>query len=37
VRIASLADLDAIYTDAPLHRSLVADCADWATEIIQAG
>lgn len=33
-RIASLADVDAIYTDAPLPEDLPAKCADWQTRVV---
>jgi len=33
VRIASLADLDAIFTDQPLPSDLADQCADWGTEV----
>lgn len=33
VRIASLGDLDALFTDAPLPAPLAARCADWATRV----
>lgn len=33
-RIASLADVDRIYTDAPLSDALTAQCADWQTQVI---
>lgn len=32
-RIASLADLDAIFTDQPLPAALAQKCADWKTEV----
>lgn len=32
-RLASLADVDAIFTDLPLPESLVARCAEWGTEV----
>ena len=35
-RIASLADLGAFYTDAPLPDGLAAKCADWGTEVVVA-
>ncbi len=34
-RIASLADVDTIYTDAPLPGDLSKKCAEWQTQIIQ--
>lgn len=33
-RIASLADVDRIYTDAPLSDALTAKCKDWQTQVI---
>lgn len=33
VRIVSLADLDAVYTDAPLPDTLAAECAGWETAV----
>jgi DeoR family glycerol-3-phosphate regulon repressor len=33
VRIASLADVDALFTDAPLPAALAARCRDWGTEV----
>jgi DeoR family glycerol-3-phosphate regulon repressor len=33
VRIASLADVDAIFTDAPLPGPLAARCREWGTEV----
>lgn len=36
VRIASLADLDAIYTDAALPLALGTDCAGWETAVIES-
>lgn len=33
-RIASLADVDTIYTDAPLPGNLSAKCADWQTRVV---
>jgi DeoR family glycerol-3-phosphate regulon repressor len=35
-RIASLADIDTLFTDAPLPAPLAALCRDWATEIVVA-
>lgn len=35
-RIASLADVDAIYTDKPLPHGLADACGDWNTEVIVA-
>jgi DeoR family transcriptional regulator, glycerol-3-phosphate regulon repressor len=36
-RIASLGDLDALFTDAPLPRDIAAKCAAWGTEVVVAG
>lgn len=33
VKIASLADLDAIFTDQPLPSDLTSQCVDWGTEV----
>lgn len=33
VRIASLSEIDAIFTEAPLPESLAAKCAEWKTEV----
>jgi DeoR family glycerol-3-phosphate regulon repressor len=35
-RIASLADVDALFTDRPLPPSLAARCRDWGTEVVIA-
>lgn len=32
-RLASLADIDAIFTDLPLPEALMARCAEWGTEV----
>ena len=36
-RIASLAEIDALFTDAPLPAPLAALCAGWGTEIVLPG
>lgn len=36
-RIASLGDLDAVFTDAPLPRDIAGKCAAWGTEVVVAG
>jgi DeoR family glycerol-3-phosphate regulon repressor len=36
VRIASLGEIDAFYTDRPLARSLAGQCRDWGTEVVIA-
>ena len=36
-RLASLADVDAIFTDQPLPEPLMKRCADWGTEVHVAG
>lgn len=36
-RIASLAEIDSFFTDAPLETRLAARCADWQTEVFVAG
>lgn len=33
VRVASLADFDAVFTDAPLPQPLEASCGEWGTEV----
>lgn len=33
MRIASLAELDAVYTDMPLPGALAAQCAEWGTQV----
>lgn len=33
VRIASMAELDAVFTDAPLSDALTAQCRDWGTRV----
>ncbi|MCU0911051.1 MAG: DeoR/GlpR family DNA-binding transcription regulator [Rhodobacteraceae bacterium] len=33
VRIASLSEIDALFTDRPLPESLAARCAEWGTEV----
>ncbi|MFN9943729.1 MAG: DeoR/GlpR family DNA-binding transcription regulator, partial [bacterium] len=33
-RIASLADIDALFTDEPLPPALAAKCRDWGTEVV---
>lgn len=35
-RIASLADIDTVFTDAPLSAALAARCAEWATAVVVA-
>ena len=35
-RIASLNDMDALFTDQPLPGPLAADCVDWQTEVVEA-
>ena len=37
VRIASLSDIDCLFTDTPLPAALARRCADWSTEVIVAG
>jgi DeoR family transcriptional regulator, glycerol-3-phosphate regulon repressor len=37
VRIASISELDAVYTDQPFPRSLAAKCAEWGTPIHVTG
>lgn len=34
VRLASLADIDAVFTDLPLPAPLAAQCRDWGTEVV---
>lgn len=36
-RLASLAEIDAIFTDAPLPEALAAKCAEWGTAVHVAG
>jgi len=36
IRIASLADLDAVFTDAPLPAPLARACEGWGTDIVVA-
>ncbi|MCB2110187.1 MAG: DeoR/GlpR transcriptional regulator [Defluviimonas sp.] len=36
-RIASLAEIDAFFTDGPLPAGIEAACAEWGTEILLAG
>ncbi len=35
-RITSLAEIDTVFTDAPLTSSLAARCQDWGTSVIVA-
>lgn len=35
-RIASLAEIDSFFTDAPLEAPLASRCADWQTEVFVA-
>jgi DeoR family glycerol-3-phosphate regulon repressor len=37
VRIASMGDIDTVFTDAPMPASLVARCASWGTVVTVAG
>ncbi len=36
-RIASMADLDAVFTDLPLPADLPRRCAEWSTEVVVSG
>ena len=36
IRIASLSQIQSVFTDAPLPQALVKSCADWKTELVVA-